>query len=69
MVLIDEAWEDSSGVDPREKYFSDMRTDDVKPDYLQDQPLQQFLNGFYCDNCGRGFISEKSLKESRRQYR
>ncbi len=69
LVLIDEAWQDLPGVDPREKYFTDMRADDVKPNHLPEEPLEQFLSGFYCDECGKGFISEDILKENRRQYR
>jgi hypothetical protein len=69
LLLVDEAWVPAPGKDPRLAYFADLRVDDVKPSHLQEPPLQQFVEGFYCDRCGRGFISEEVLLSTRRRYR
>jgi hypothetical protein len=68
LLLIHEAWVQSPGKDPREAYFAYLRVDDVEPRLVRENPLEQFLDGFYFDRCGRGFASEDGLKESRRRY-
>ena len=67
LLLIDEAWVDEPGKDPRLAYFADLRVDDIKPDLLSDRPLEQFIEGLYCDACGRGFVTEDSLMASSRK--
>ena len=69
VVLIDEAWADVPGKDPRLKYFADLRVDDVKPDRVPDNPLEQFVSGYYCDKCDRAFVSEADLLAARRRYK
>ena len=69
LVLIDEAWVPAPGKDPRLAYFADLRVDDVLPEELADPPLEQFINGFYCSRCNKGFVSDEALKEGRRRYR
>jgi hypothetical protein len=56
------------GKDPRLAYFADLRADDVKPEYLRETPMEQFVNGHYCEGCGKGFVSEDVLKATRRRY-
>jgi hypothetical protein len=68
-VLIDEAWIPAPGKDPRLAYFADLRVDDVRPENLREPPLEQFVEGFYCDRCDKGFVSEDKLKAARRRYR
>jgi hypothetical protein len=68
LLLIDEAWVPAPGKDPRLAYLGDLRADDVDPQHLRDRPLEQFVDGYYCDRCGKGFISEQVLKASRRRY-
>jgi hypothetical protein len=41
----------------------------VKPEHLSDRPLEQFVQGHFCEKCGRGFVSEDVLKATRRRYR
>jgi len=65
LVLIDEAWVPAPGKDPRLKYFADLRVDDVKAQNLREQPLEQFVDGFHCDRCNKGFVSDEVLKEKR----
>ena len=67
LLLIDEAWVDEPGKDPRLAYFADLRVDDIKPELLGDRPLEQFPEGLYCDACGRGFVTEDSLMASSRK--
>jgi hypothetical protein len=69
LVLIDEVWVPARGRDPRLAYFADLRVDDVQAHNLRERPLEQFIHGFYCDRCNRGFVSEEGLKEGRRRYR
>jgi hypothetical protein len=67
LMLIDEAWVPGPGKDPRLAYFADLRIDDIQPQNLRERPLEQFVDGFFCDHCKRGFVSEKGLKETRRR--
>jgi hypothetical protein len=66
LVLIDAA--PGPEMDARTVYHSNLRADDVKAENRREPPLEQFLDGFYCDRCNRGFVSEEGLKEDRRQY-
>ena len=67
LLLIDEAWVAEPGKDPRLAHFADLRVADIKPELLSDRPLEQFIEGLYCDACGRGFVTEDSLMASSRQ--
>ena len=74
LVLIDEAWVDGTDVDgtvkdPRLKFYVDLRVDDIEPDNLRAYPLEQFVNGLYCDRCEKGFVSEEGRRQNRRRYR
>ena len=68
LILIDEAWVPGPGKDSRMAYLADLRADDVKTENLRESPLEQFVDGFYCDQCKKSFVSEKGLKEARRRY-
>jgi hypothetical protein len=68
LILIDEAWVPAPDKDARLEYFSDLRVDDVQPANVREQPIEQFIDGFYCDRCKKGFVSEEGLKENRRRY-
>jgi len=50
-------------------YFADLRVDDVQAENLREAPLEQFIDGFFCDRCKKGFVSEEGLKENRRRYK
>jgi hypothetical protein len=69
LLLIDEAWVPAPGKDSRLAYFADLRVDDVQSQKVRDRPLEQFIDGSYCDLCNKGFVSEEVLKEGRRRYR
>jgi hypothetical protein len=69
LLLIDAAWKPVSGVDPRLAYFADLRVDDVRPENLDGPLREQFVRGLFCDRCGKGFVSETTLKSERRRYR
>jgi hypothetical protein len=69
LLLIDEAWVPAPGKDARLAYFASLRVDDVQAQNVRERPLEQFVDGFYCDSCGKGFVSEEILKEGRRRYR
>jgi len=51
--------------DSRLKYHADLRVDDVQDKSVRERPLEQFIDGFYCDRCNKGFVSEEVLKEGR----
>jgi hypothetical protein len=38
--------------------------DELKPEVLQNAPLEQFVIGFYCESCGIGFIPDSFASES-----
>lgn len=63
LILLETAWADYPGSDPREKCALGLRVDQVIPEALGEPPLEQFVNGFYCADCGIGFVSEDTLKE------
>jgi hypothetical protein len=69
LVLIDDAWLPDNGRDTREAYFADLRVDDLIPNVVKQSPLDQFVDGFFCEKCGTGFVSENILKASRRRYK
>jgi hypothetical protein len=69
LLLIDERWVPAPGKDPRLAYFADLRVDDVQTQNVHEHPLEQFIDGFYCDRCNKGFVSEQVLNEGRRRYR
>ena len=69
LLLIDVAWVPAPGKDPRMKYFADLRADDVEPKHLKERPLEQFVEGYYCNSCGKGFVSEQILSAGRRRYK
>ncbi|HLW55295.1 MAG TPA: hypothetical protein VKW06_20875 [Candidatus Angelobacter sp.] len=69
LILIDEAWVPAPGKDSRLMYFADLRVDDVQAENLREAPLEQFIDGFFCDRCKKGFVSEEGLKENRRRYK
>jgi hypothetical protein len=69
LVLIDEAWDDTLNRDPRLRYFSDLRADDLNGQDVRQQPLEQFVDGYYCDKCARAFVSEDILKENHRYFK
>ena len=40
--------------------------DECKPEVLKEAPLEQLVDGFYCDLCGLGFVASEILREERR---
>jgi hypothetical protein len=69
LLLIDAAWKPAPGVDPRLAYFADLRVDDLRPENMGESPREQFVEGFFCDRCGKGFVPESALHSERRQYK
>ncbi len=41
------------------RYWADLRVCDVAAPHQRKAPLDQFVDGFYCDACGLGFISDQ----------
>jgi hypothetical protein len=68
LILIDERWVPMAGKDSRLAYLADLRVDDVETHNLLEAPLEQFLEGLYCERCDTGFISEDILREGHRRY-
>lgn len=69
LLLIDEAWVPAPGKDSRLAYAAYLRVDDVKPSAIRHPPLEQFVDGYYCEKCGKGFVPDAILEENRRRYR
>jgi hypothetical protein len=40
----------------------DLSVDALKPEFVREPPLQQFVAGFYCERCSIGFIPEEIAK-------
>jgi len=69
LLLVDEAWVPRPGIEARLQYFADLRVDDLKPEAVRGEPLSQFVDGFYCSTCGKGFVGDNVLSPSRRRYK
>ena len=67
LVLIDEAWVYAPGKDPRLRYFADLRVDAVRSENLREKPLEQFVDGYFCDACGLAFVPDESMEWTRRR--
>jgi predicted RNA-binding Zn-ribbon protein involved in translation (DUF1610 family) len=39
-----------------------LAVDECKPALLKAAPLEQLIDGFYCDNCGLGFVTSDLLQ-------
>ncbi|MFJ2479891.1 hypothetical protein ACIOWE_06420 [Pseudomonas sp. NPDC087598] len=39
-----------------------LAVDECRPERLKDSPLEQLVDGFYCDQCGHGFVASEWLK-------
>ena len=65
LLLIDEAWVPGPGKDSRLKYAPNLRVDDISPEHLREKPLEQLLDGYYCDSCRVGFVSDDVLSPNR----
>jgi hypothetical protein len=61
LVLIDEAWHQEPGKDPRERYLVDLRVDDIASDEVRTPPLEQFVEGLYCEKCNRAFVPDSKI--------
>lgn len=68
LIMIDGAWIPGPNKDAREEYYSDLRVDAVQPQNLREHPLEQFIDGFYCNRCKKGFVSEEALKPDHKPY-
>jgi hypothetical protein len=68
LVLIDEAWRSEPGKDARESYFADLRVDDLVPEDVRSPPLEQFVDGFYCERCERAFVPDRVVRDGHRRY-
>ncbi|QXI26209.1 hypothetical protein [Pseudomonas vanderleydeniana] len=40
-----------------------LAVDECKAEHLKAPPLQQLVEGFYCDKCGVGFVSNDLLQD------
>jgi hypothetical protein len=68
LLLIDEAWVPAPGKDSRLAFVVNLRVDDLLPEHVKSAPLEQFVDGFYCEACKKGFVTEAVLRLDRRQY-
>lgn len=47
----------------------ELSVDGLKPEFVADGPLQQFVSGFYCEACGTGFVPEGMLKPAAQSWK
>jgi hypothetical protein len=66
MILIDKLNDEHLKHYPNERTAcsceGDLSVDGLKPEFVAEPPLQQFVLGLYCDRCGLGFIPEEMAK-------
>ena len=46
----------------------DLSVDGLKPEFVEEEPLQQFVPGLYCDSCGVGFVPEQMAKPAPQRW-
>jgi hypothetical protein len=46
-----------------------LSVDGLKPEFVADGPLQQFVAGFYCEACGTGFVPEEMVKPAPQSWK
>jgi hypothetical protein len=46
-----------------------LSVDGLKPEFVRDGSLQQFIVGLYCEACGLGFVPEEMLKPEPTRWR
>ncbi len=61
LIVVDQSFLLTAGRDPREKYFSDLRVSDIHLRYLKESPLEQFIEGLFCNDCQKAFVSNEML--------
>ncbi len=61
LSLIDSLWEPMPETDSRLKYFTDLGLDDVIEAHQSGPPLEQFIAGYFCDHCMKGFVSKEII--------
>ena len=42
---------------------NNLRIDHLKKNFVGEAPLEQFIKGYFCQNCGLGFIPNSYLKD------
>lgn len=42
-----------------------LRLNHVRSEHSPAPPLEQFISGFYCDRCGRGFVGDDQVNPRR----
>jgi len=42
-----------------------LAVDECRPELLKEPPLQQLVDGFYCGQCGAGFVSSSILQAAK----
>lgn len=46
-----------------------LSVDGLKPEFVRESPLQQFVSGLYCEACGVGFVPDEKAKPSPPRWR
>ncbi|WP_226469667.1 hypothetical protein [Luteimonas panaciterrae] len=65
LLLIDEAWVPAQGKDSRLRYAADLRVGALKPAVVRQSPLEQFVDGFFCEKCQKGFVPDDAISGDR----
>ncbi len=68
MLLISEAWENAGSTDRRVLFGPPLRVGAIKSEYRFEPPLEQFIKGYYCDQCEKGFASEEILIDKQNRH-
>jgi hypothetical protein len=66
MLLIDKLDEERLKYHPHDRLGcgcqGDLSVDQLNPQFVRGDALQQFIAGYYCDACGIGFVPDEMAK-------
>lgn len=66
-LLVNQLWDDDPEPDGRVKFFAGPRVDDIAPDFRREQPLRQFVEAYFCEDCSKGFVPDSMLAPNPRR--
>jgi hypothetical protein len=58
----EEAERDAELIPGPHKYIP-IFADEIKEEYLRAEPVEQFVDGMYCNNCKIGFVPDGMIKD------
>ena len=73
MLMIDKLNAEHLKYNPNERSAcacqGDLSVDGLKPEFVIEGPLQQFVQGLFCEVCGVGFVPEEMAKPAPQSWK